>query len=416
MVNNKPNNKNNKPKPKRQRRNNRKRVNKQVKNSNAKYSTPRDPGMIIKSLAKTNQSNMPKDHYVCCRMGFRPTIPPTIPDGGSGKHNSVCLYAFDTIQAGPAIGRNNFNFIIQTHPTLPNFASVQMPMSTTGHLADSLLINNIAVASGVRYPIARATAFRTAAGSDSWPGAISGTTNPFQASAMRIVSIRHKIVYTGPAVACAGSVIVYQAKLGITNIGEATNSTPITTGRVGLVYFPNAPSTSATGVRVGTEILSANGLVGTSSSQSTGNTLAVPATSQLYRPEQSITLVPKHFTDKYRSVPVYKTPVLLTDSNVETGPDIQMRNYISTTSNGGDSWGGGVTAVDDDWGTVVASFTGINENASFTIETCVCVEFTPNADSPFYSLAKEPVNNQASFRRGHKVSEMMPPSIPSVSD
>lgn len=421
MVNNKPkNNKNNKTntnKPTRRRRNNRRKVNKTMRTNNNRYAVARDPGMIIKSLAKTNVKSMPKDSYVCCRMGFRPTIPPTIPDGGSGKHNPICLYAFDTIRAGSATGGRPWNFILQTHPTLPSFGSVMMQSTDPNlYIADSIEVNGVLASSSVRFPIARASTFRTPAGSDSWPGAISGLTNPYQANGMRIVSIRHKIVYTGPAVACSGSVIVYPCKLGVNMIGETTGTTPITTGRVGIVYFPNNPTSSASGIRVGSDIYSVQGLVGARGGSEPGDALAVPATSQLYRPEQSITLVPKHHTDKYKSVPVYRTPVLFTPASVETGADIQFRSFQSTSSSGNNVWGSGVVAYDDDWGSVVAAFTGLNPDASFTVETCVCVEFTPNTDSAFYSLAKDPVNDQASFKRGHKVGEMMPPSMPSVND
>lgn len=374
----------------------------------SQYNKARDPGMIIKQLAKVNLNDkMPRDEYLCCRMGMRPTIPPSIPDGGSGKHIAVCLYSFDTITAGAGATGRPYNFILQTTPFLPLFASV-VSQSTITPVADYLRVNGVQVSSGVKYGIGRPNNYFTNNGSESWPGAIGDLTEKYGATSMRIVSLRHKIVYTGPAVACSGSVLVYANKASIQPIGE-TNNEVLGTGRVGTVYFPDGTGASPT--RSGTELFSAAGLIPPTTQVTSGQPLAVPTNTQLYRPEQSITLIPKHTTEKYMQVPVRRTPILITAPANETGTNINYYHYVSTSTTGS-GWGGGINAFDDDWQCVTAVFNGVNSDASFTVETCACVEFTPRGDSSFYSLSKEPVTNIKSFKRGHRVSAELPPSVP----
>lgn len=371
---------------------------------NAFYN-PRTPGTIIKALSnKGRNPKLPTDDYVCCRMGMRPTkLPPSIPDGGSGRHMAVCLYSYDTISAGTGVvSPAKWSFSLQTLPTLPSFGYAQYGSGVV--LANAMQINGNSYASNVKGMIGRADIWKILQGqtaSQTWPGAIDNIANKYQSTSFRIVSMRYKITYTGPVTTCAGAVYAYSSPISIANIGETntTGVTPPATGRVGVVYLPTG--TGETGTRSGTDLYQITGALPV-----TGRPI-MPANTQMFRPEQSITIVPKHYTNKYQKCPFLTTPGLLTQDTVTTGADVTLKHLTAVDP----QYGGGLLGFDNDWDSVIVQFNDLNTDASFIIETCVCVEFEPNANSTFYALAKESVDKPASFNAGHRIGNSLPNAI-----
>lgn len=321
-------------------------------------------------------SNM--DSYLCCRMGMRPEKEsPSIPDGSSGKHLTLCLYNYDIVQSN---GTVPWSFALQTTPTMPIGAVVQSP---TG-----MKLNNMVYGAGVRASMSIAPQFTRQTIPNVVPGNIASVSDIYEASSFRIVSMRYKVIYTGPAVSAAGSFQAYASGLSIQHIGEtsstSTTPTPPTTGRYVRLYTPDGILYSYP--RVGTDVFYVDGLKTFSNPF-----LSYPPSTATYRPEQQIVLVPRHRTGVYRSNSIRDTPIALTASSVLTG-DTELNSWTATTGFSGTGWGSGVLGFDDDWESIILEGSGLNFDASFLIETCICVEIVPKAASAFYSLTRDAVN------------------------
>lgn len=307
---------------------------------------------------------------------------PSIPDGSSGKHVAVCLFNYDTISSNTDIP---WSFTLQTTPTLPIGSVISS--------VDPLRISGRNVAPNMRFPMSIAPAFLRRNDYAGVPGSITLNSDVYDAATFRIVSIRYKLVYTGPAVNAAGSLLAYPTGLSFQPIGECTSTTvtgavPPPTGRYGVVKNSLNDATKNGYCRIGTDVVYADGI------KTAGHTTFPPSTTS-FRPEQRIVVVPRHKTSTYRNIPLRDTPLLVTTAATLTGDTVAYDSWVTSTLDDGSGWYSGVMGYDEDWESVIIDAHDLNPDASFLLESCMCVEFCPKPTSSFYALANDSVNKPA---------------------
>lgn len=350
---------------------------KSVKN----FDKIRHPGTIITSLSsqKSSQKISTLDPYLCCRMGMRPDKQvPSIPDGASGKHVTVCLFNYDTIST--TVDRP-WSFTFQTTPTLPIGSVISS--------VDPIKVNGRNIAPYVRYPLSLAPAFMGSQAYAGVPGSPSNNNDVYDAASYRIISMRYKITYTGPAVEAAGSLLAYPTGLSFQPIGESNTTSataaPPASGRYARIYRADGLANNYSYCRSGTEIVYADGI-------KIAGLATYPPSTTSFRPEQRIVIVPRHKTGTYRNIPVRDTAVCITTAMTQTGDTVEFPSWTSSTSADAGGWFSGVIAYDEDWESIIVDANDLNSAGSYLIETCICVEFSPKPTSAFYALSKDSVN------------------------
>jgi len=355
-------------------------------------SQPRTLDTVIRTLStKMASMNMKSDPYACCRlMGTVPRSPPSIPDGGSGKHACICLYTTDTISA-------TSQFRLQFNPWLPcpgTVTSFDTGMVITSGSGTSITYTNTANSSSSFPQIGRPPQFTTGWGTTSFsrmPG--STIDDPWAASTFRIVSQTHKITYTGPAFSCAGAIQVFENPMSIEQVATTTSNNSVTPPG-GTLALSNYGADGALGTGTVTSAPISTMIWGIDGNQAPAPTV----TSNIYRPEQGVLVRLKHRGNTFEPQPFFRTLGGLTVnstsvSNGTTPPGTSANSYwrfeIGGASTASAFYGTGLIGYDNDWvGTHVIG-TGLNTDASYLVETCICLEVTPQASSPFAPLARE---------------------------
>lgn len=322
-------------------------------------------------------------------MGMRPDKQiPSIPDGASGKHVAVCLFNYDNIST---TGNIPWSFTFQTTPTLPIGSIISS--------VDPLRVNGRNIAPYVRYPLSLAPAFMGSNAYAGLPGSISNNSDVYDAASYRIISIRYKITYTGPAVDAAGSLLAYPTGLSFQPIGETSSTsataTPPASGRYARLYRADGLAANYSYCRQGTELVYADGI-------KTAGLATFPPSTTSFRPEQRIVIVPRHKTGTYRNIPVRDTAMCLTTTTTQTGDTVEFPSWTCSTSTDASGWFSGVIGYDEDWESVIVDANDLNPDASYLIETCICVEFSPKPTSAFYALAKDSVNKPSVMAQANK--------------
>lgn len=330
----------------------------------------RDPGSIIRALANNGNKDSYSNPYMSCRMnGMTTNESPSIPDGASGRHICTCLYTIDRIV--PTVAGQVIK--LQFNPWVP----------ASGFVSSSglVMVNGIQFSSDVIAPIGVPTSFRTG-NSDNYPGSPLMKLDVYNATGMRIVSQTHKIMYTGPVTTASGVLRGFENNMSLDSVTRTTSigsgGTPPASG----TYFLNKTSGGTTLFQspVQTEVYSIDG----------GVPVGLPVGTVSVRPEQGMMVRLKHRTSAFASVPVNDIPYGVTADHITmstAGAVLGLNNYLAAAG----GYAGGLIAHDNDWNGVQVWLDGINGDASYSIETMVCVEFQPSASSPFYPLAKESV-------------------------
>lgn len=352
---------------------------------NDNLSKVRHPGTIITDLATATEKivlgrdSWKENPYACCRLGGKaPSTVPSIPDGCGGKHIATCLYVVDRIaNAGSS------SILIQTRPYLPCFAFITSNGGAT--VNGTTLASNVTGPAGVPLPFFQ--------GAGSGPGSLANTADIYNASTMRIVSMRYRVTYTGPVTTAAGAIYAFDQPNTLSPVGE-TNATSATAvpPATGIYFTTTDASGSAASILVApinTPIYQEDsGFFGF------GVTRNLPAQTQVYRPEQGCLLIPKHRTNKFANVPVVNIPFGITASNTATTGttgNFGMSSIVTRVGASGPigAYNGGFISFDTDWSGGAIMLDGINADASYVLETMICVEMAPASNSPFYSLAKD---------------------------
>lgn len=340
------------------------------RNCNNISSAKRTPDTIISALAANTSRMSMGSPYVDARLYCCvPTDTISIPDGSSGKHFPVCLYSRDRLTFS---GTGPHSAVLQFNPWLP----------TPGFLAaGATAIINGTNFFNQRAGLGTAFQFSNVPPVHQRPGALTNTIDVYGATTCRIVAQTHSIRYTGPTQTCAGMLLSWPNSVSLNTQGTVTSTsatgtfTP-TTGR-SVRVLDNAGAWLQW-APVGTEILNAD--IGDYTSVNS------PAGTVCARPEQGMTIRLSHKGSVYDQVPFRNVPAAVIPFVGSTSATNVNADHLFAASPRG---GTALCAFDNSWEGQVVSIENVNSDASFMIETCLCVEFTTTASSPFYPASRK---------------------------
>lgn len=341
------------------------------------------------------------DPYACCRlMGVVPKESPSIPDGDSGRKICVCLYTIDTIT-------NTTKFRLQMNTWLP------YPVLMT-EFDNNATVNGNAYAAGSAtntYP----QLGRPATLGFGWGGTsqlrFSGNMldDPWASTTARVVSQTHRLTYTGPTSTCAGLIQCYENQMSLNQVGVVTSavSTSIPAGHISAITY------GANGVAGGSGLTNPGfSQINTPIYVVDGNPYPTPPPNTLLvRPEQGVLVRLKHKGSDYEPRSMLKTlGVATTDRPTVSGVALAgtsvnsiVRSELPGNATMSQANGDGLLFYDNDWisGHIFAN--GLNPDASYALETCICMEFVPQAGSTFAPLASDkPVNKPGVIKHVEK--------------
>lgn len=340
---------------------------------------PRTPGTIINALAAQTQ-RLTLDPYECCRlMGLVPKVAPSIPDGANGKHICVCLYTIDRI-AFPTGTTGAQTVDLQFNPWYPAagaaYSTKKFTLNGVDYTPSAGLIAPIGVVAQISGMITSSTL----------PGNPSNMLDIYTSSGMRIVSQSHQIQYTGPVTSCSGMVRGFANSWILNRLGQTTfgSSTPTTPGPgfYGTTYDNNAVVRPQI-VAAQTPILQIDG---------SRDITAYPSSTVSLRPEQGCLVRLNHRGSTFKTQPLQTPfPCLVTFPNgavPNLNTPTEADSTFQTKPIANEGYGGGIVSYDNDWEGAHVTLENVNPDGSFSVTSCVCVEFQPQASSNFYPLAK----------------------------
>jgi len=331
----------------------------------------RTSGSVISALAKQasrmNISSMMSSPYAMARLTCCvPKLVPGIPDGSSNKAVRICLYAIDRLTFGAVTTAT-----IQFNPWMPTCASLIGGTGTTYVNGNAVTTATGYTAVGFGIP----NSFSTIPQASSRPGSTANAIDAYGATSMRIVAQTHAIRYTGPVNNCAGMLRSFQNDWSLSPVGtvtatSATASAPSTNGVA--VAIKDITGTTVAWAPLGTEILNLDG--------PTANQLVAGANTVSCRPEEGMTIRLAHKSGKFESVPVRNIPPAIAWYNNSTGTAlVSLAHHFPANGSNQPC----VIAYDNDWVSQTVILENVNADASFSIESCMCVEFIPNSSSAF---------------------------------
>jgi len=361
------------------------------RNFNRDNGSSRTPGSIIGALSKAMSqkavlTSYANNDYVRARLYCCiPRNIPSIPDGSSGRHIAVCMYALDRVSflAGTT-GAQSFG--LNLNPWFPTPVAISSNTANLSVNGSTLTGNSTPIGLGMPAQFANLPI------SQQIPGSTSNAIDIYSATSMRIVSQTHSIRYTGPVTTCSGMIRTWPCNWSLSTNGVTTTTSAVATAPVSgisVMLRTNSAGYSSY-VPIGTTIAT---LDLSSSDAPTVGTFSA-------RPEQGLQIRLPHISGKYEPVPVSNVPIAV----------VTYGNLSSTAANGSHYFGqytspslwsspGTVLAWDNDWVGQHVVFDNVNPDASFSIETCVCVELTPLSVSVFANLTKGPPQSNLSALR-----------------
>lgn len=371
---------------------------KNTKNSNS-YNisgSKRSPDTIISSLAASTSAMSMGSPYLDARLYCcAPTDSVSIPDGSSGKHFPVCLYSRDRISFA---GTTPQSGMIQICPWLPN----PIFLATGANVA----INNVSAA-GSRMGFGSSAQFAALPAVQQLPGNLSNAVDIYGATTCRIVAQTHSIRYTGPTQTCAGMILSWQNSVPLFTQGTVTatsaTATPApTTGR-SVQVFDNTGAWRLW-APIGTEILTAD--------VPDYVNLTSPAGTVCARPEQGMTIRLAHKGPDYEHVPFRNVPAAVIPFTGSTSlTNVNANNLTVQGPRGGTA----LCAFDNDWEGQIVSFENVNPDASFMVETCICVEFVAASTSPFYPVSRaSPSKNEKIITTAERIITKQGTAVPTL--
>lgn len=296
---------------------------------------------------------------------------PGIPDGSTSKAIRVCLYSVDRLAFNATTTAT-----LQFNPWVPTPVSLVTGSGATIINGKVIIIN--AGVSGLGFGIP--PAFSSVPISQSRPGATNNAVDIYNATSMRIISQTHAIRYTGPVNSCAGIIRSFPNDWNLMPAGTVTStssSTVAPTANGVCAQYLNELNAIAGYAPLGTPILSLDG--------PTLAALNVGPNSVSCRPEQGMTIRLAHKTGKYESVPVCNIPPVVAWYPNSTGNTLVTLNHYFPSNTVNQPF---VLGYDNDWVSQAVILENVNADASYSIESCVCVEFVPTSGSAFYPLTQ----------------------------
>lgn len=309
--------------------------------------------------------------YVRARLSCCvPSILPSIPDGSSGRHFTVCLFAVDRLTF--TTGTPTATVGLQFSPWIPT------PGRITSGQARCILNGEVSGSPTLFTGFGIAQQFRGLPKLFTRPGSQSNGVDVYSATSMRIVSQTHSIQYTGPVTTCSGSIRSWQSDDSLeegpdVSATSATATFPTTGVAVQSLLATNA--SWQTWAPIGTQTLLWDGSVSD----------APISSSIMVRPEQGLTVRLGHKSGVYKSIPVRNAaPAIIPLAGATSTASVVTSHLLAESSVAAPC----VIAYDNEWTSQHVVLDSINQDAAYSITSCVCVEFIPIASSPFYPLAK----------------------------
>lgn len=361
---------------KRQKKNNRRRNrNRQNKNNLGGNNKPRSTATIVNSLTKSmNKMNIRASQkmkpYVQARLACCvPRTLPRVPDGSNSRVIRLCFYSVDRLSF---TGAGAKSATLQFNPWIPCPGVVMSPSGDTVLNGFTLPANPGTIGGGFGMPMQ----FASLAKAYTAPGSTSNAFDIYNAASLRIVAQTHAIRYTGPVNTCSGVVRAWENENSLDNAGEVTTysatATQPNTGVSAQVFGAGTLWTRS--VPIGTQILAYDGF---------GALATIPATAMSGRPEQGMTLRLPHKTNNYKYVPVMNIPPVIAAATILSSTTaVNAYHLFFEATNSLPN----IFAYDNDWTGMNVLLDNVNADASFSIESCVCVEIVPLASSAFYPL------------------------------
>lgn len=348
---------------------------------------PRTTSSVIAALSDPVQSIDKGNNYAVSRFDpFSSRGSVSIPDG----QNTNFLTTDQMVNNNITVG-NSTGFVIQTMAALP-CAAIISPVAGT-----SFQVDGVTVA-----PTTPATSFGVTLNHSWYPVSVPPIYNitPFNSPGVqqddvylstkgRAVAFGYRLIYTGPANTCAGSIVVTPNDISFSPIGTST----ATGGTAGLITtdltVPTNLVTNTVATPIGTPILAADIRASMS---------AITRDSKTFRPEQGVVIVPRHHSSNYGIQPVVDIPYVVM---AEAAPAAGTNNYsmimMNALTQGTSTYQGGIIYYDNDWENFQISVTGANSDATYRWETVILMEFNPSSTSAFQPFTSKTANENKSL-------------------
>jgi hypothetical protein len=217
--------------------------------------------------------------------------------------------------------------------------------------------------------------------------------NTYQMQGARIVSVGVRVKYTGPVNTCAGLIRVYENPIYLDpNFMVTTAAGSTTAVPAGTSLYSRTEQGNAAGYPGGTPFVQCN-----TSTATDGGIFAAspPPTHAVFRPEQGVNAVLKRSNTTFETSTWMDTPLGVTATNPGGTGNKAYYNIIQV----GRNIGGGLNMFDNSHKAIQMDFTGLNEDMSYVVDTCVCLEAQPIPSSVLYEAAKPPVKADAALLR-----------------
>jgi hypothetical protein len=354
-----------------------------VKNAKPTLSAARrTPNSIITTLHQPTRRPTGHSKYVLCRaFPFAAPGGDGHPDGGNSNYvvsDSFAVCNFSASASGQTV-------VLQTLPSLPFMGILKS--------SQSLTVDTNAVTGGtVGLDGTLLGSWTPVLSPNVFTGSITpGTayTDPWQSTGIRFVTLGYRIVYTGPATTCAGSITVTPNSPTVELFGT-TSAAGVTVKAVTNTLVDNGAYPNNTPLLLMECVI---------------NPSAMTRSSRTYRPEQGVTLIPQHRTTNFSIQPTPLTPcALIANKNVAVNESI-----YSAVINVAPARREGVICFDNAWSGYQVVFNNLNADASYRIEAVICLEFNPAVGTPFFNTSKDKSpNNPADLKAGDEAASKTP--------
>jgi hypothetical protein len=246
---------------------------------------------------------------------------------------------------------------------------------------------------------------------------LANPANPYGASKARIITMAHKIYYTGQASQASGTITTQDVSATF-NEGELTLSTAVVNPLVpslSVALTNTLPTPNIAGYFAGT----VNTLPYTMTVASSTLTNSTVCT----RVEAGALIMPKHSgsvePNKYRWTDLHNQPMIPVVFSVNLFPFGCTTGAVTTTSGPPytstmtNVWNnGGFWTLDTDWQFVNAVITGYQPGSTFRVETVFCVEYQTVQGSPFERVTFSAPKDTGAMIAAQTVADKIPTASP----
>jgi hypothetical protein len=210
--------------------------------------------------------------------------------------------------------------------------------------------------------------------------------NPYSADKGRLVTMCHRLVYTGTANNCSGTITASDIPFQIAGVPSSSpfSIIPVSQANVG--------GTQANYATANININITPGLF----SQDTIS----------HRPEIGDVVLAKH-SGKYQFKPWYNTPFHLVNGNTaQSSAEVPFTGFLPSLASGG------IMFYDDQWSGTLLTVNGTTAGNTYRLESYFCIEYTPDQGSAFMRLAKDvPAVSSNLIDRVSDVAKQIPTTV-----